>query len=313
MQNEPTCQYGMHRYNHPASMPGEFDFISWIRAQSPNHPRVLLPQGDDLAVLKWDTSDLLIIGVDQVLDTVHFDSSIHPPREIGRKVMNRNLSDCAAMACLPAGAVTTAALPKGTPLDYAKEVYLGMKDAGGKFDCPIVGGDTATWEGKLVLTLTILARSAGVEPVTRRGAKVGDSIFVTGPLGGSLLGRHMNFVPRIHEARAIAAAGVSAMIDISDGLSRDLRHICEQSGVGAILDAASIPIHEDAVTMSGRDGLPPLEHALHDGEDHELLFTSSVGHPSYVRIGRIVSEPGVFIEAGDKREPLEPRGWQHTF
>ncbi len=313
MQNEPTCQYGMHRYNHPASMPGEFDFISWIRAQSPNHPRVLLPQGDDLAVLKWDTSDLLIIGVDQVLDTVHFDSSIHPPREIGRKVMNRNLSDCAAMACLPAGAVTTAALPKGTPFDYAKEVYLGMKDAGEKFDCPIVGGDTATWEGKLVLTLTILGRSAGVEPVTRRGAKVGDSIFVTGPLGGSLLGRHMNFVPRVHEARAIAAAGVSAMIDISDGLSRDLRHICEQSGVGAIVDATSIPIHEDAVTMSRRDGRSPLEHALHDGEDHELLFTSSVGHPSYVRIGRIVSDPGIFIEAGDKREPLEPRGWQHTF
>jgi len=294
-------------------MPAEFDFISWIRSQQKPTRIVTHPAGDDLAILDWPEEELLLVGVDQVIDGVHFDSTKHTPRQIGRKVMNRNLSDCAAMACLPAGAVTTAALPKGTPLDYAKEVYLGMKDAGEKFDCPIVGGDTATWEGKLVLTLTILGRSAGVEPVTRRGAKVGDSIFVTGPLGGSLLGRHMNFVPRIHEARAIAAAGVSAMIDISDGLSRDLRHICEQSGVGAILDAASIPIHEDAVTMSGRDGLPPLEHALHDGEDHELLFTSSVGHPSYVRIGRIISEPRIFIEAGDKREPLEPRGWQHTF
>ena len=294
-------------------MPGEFDFISWIRGQSANHPRVLLPPGDDLAVLKWESSDLLIAGVDQVLDGVHFDSAIHSPRDIGRKVMNRNLSDCAAMACLPAGAVTTAALPKGTSMDYAKQLYLGMKEAGDRFDCPIVGGDTATWEGKLVLTLTILGRSAGVEPVTRRGAKVGDSIFVTGALGGSLLGRHMTFVPRIHEARAIAATGVSAMIDVSDGLSRDLRHICEQSGVGAILDAASIPIHEDAVKMSRQDRRSPLEHAMHDGEDHELLFTSHADHPDWVRIGRVVSEPGVFIDIGGKREPLEPKGWQHTF
>ncbi|HTL28090.1 MAG TPA: AIR synthase related protein, partial [Tepidisphaeraceae bacterium] len=174
-----------------APMPGEFDFIDWLRSQEKLSKLVELGAGDDLAVLKWPADDLLIVGVDQVLDGVHFDSKIHSPRQIGRKVMNRNLSDCAAMACLPAAAVATVALPKGSSIDFAKELYRGLRDAADPFDCAIVGGDTATWEGKLALTVTILGRSAGVAPILRRGAKVGDGIYVTGALGGSILGRHM--------------------------------------------------------------------------------------------------------------------------
>ena len=110
-------------------MAGEFDFIAWLRGQQGASPLVRVPAGDDLAVLDWPKEDLLIVGVDQVLDGVHFDSAVHSPRQIGAKVMNRNLSDCAAMACLPAAAVVSAALPKGTSLEYAKELYLGMKEA----------------------------------------------------------------------------------------------------------------------------------------------------------------------------------------
>src|SRR3954470_8597253 len=99
-------------------MPGEFDFISWIRSQQKTSEVVQLPAGDDLAILKWKSEDLLLVGVDQVLDGVHFDSSVHTPRQIGKKVMNRNLSDCAAMACLPAAAVITVALPKGVSMEY---------------------------------------------------------------------------------------------------------------------------------------------------------------------------------------------------
>src|SRR3954453_2304129 len=120
-------------------MPGEFDFISWLRDQQKPTATVLVPPGDDLAVLKRSADDLLLAGADQVLDGVHFDSAIHPPRLIGRKVMNRNLSDCAAMACLPAAAVATVALPRGIGMDYAKELYLGLRDAADPFDCPIVG------------------------------------------------------------------------------------------------------------------------------------------------------------------------------
>src|SRR5580765_7161966 len=144
-------------------MPGEFDFINWVRTQQAASALVPLPAGDDLAALDWPAGELLLVGVDQVLDGVHFDSAVHSPRDIGRKVMNRNLSDCAAMACLPAAAVATAALPRGISLDDVKEIYLGMTEAGSPFDCPVVGGDTASWDGKLVLTLTILGRSAGIQ------------------------------------------------------------------------------------------------------------------------------------------------------
>src|SRR5688500_15483037 len=168
-------------------MSGEFDFIQWVRKQVARHDHVLVPPGDDLAVLKWRADDLLIVGVDQVLDGVHFESDVHPPRDIGRKVMNRNLSDCAAMACLPAAAVATVALPKSRGIEYAKELFLGMKAAANLFGFPVVGGDTASWDAPLALTVTILGRSAGIRPVTRSGAKPGDFIYVTGELGGSIL------------------------------------------------------------------------------------------------------------------------------
>jgi len=295
-------------------MPGEFDFIEWVRAQQKPSDAVPVPAGDDLAVLKWAADDLLLVGTDQVLDGVHFDSSVHSPRQIGRKAMNRNLSDCAAMACLPAAAVVTAALPRGVGLDCAKELYLGMREAADPFDCAIVGGDTATWDGKLAMSVTILGRSAGIKPIVRCCAKPGDGIYVTGPLGGSLLGRHISFEPRIAIARKLASLGsISAMIDISDGLSRDLGHVCRASGVGAVVMASLVPVHEDAIEMRRRDGRSPLEHALHDGEDYELLFT---GQPAFyfasTRIGTITEEPGVWLQtAAGAREPLEAKGWEH--
>lgn len=294
-------------------MAHEFDLIHWIRSQQKKSRLVALPAGDDLAILNWDKDDLLLVGNDQVLDGVHFDSKQHTPRQIGRKVMNRNLSDCAAMACLPAAAVITVALPKGTPMEYAKELYLGIKEAGEPYYCAIVGGDTASWDGKLVVTVSILGRSAEVMPVTRSGAKVGDGIYVTGPLGGSILGRHMTFEPRVFLSREIAKKKrAHAMLDLSDGLSRDLKHICEQSEVGAIIDASLIPIHDDAKELAKRSGKSPLEHALHDGEDYELLFTGPTPLPKeYVRIGQITEQPGIVIEIDGKQQHLDAKGWEH--
>jgi thiamine-monophosphate kinase len=294
-------------------MPGEFDFIEWLKSQQRACALVGVAAGDDLAVLKWPAEDLLLVGVDQVLDGVHFDSAVHTARQIGAKVMNRNLSDCAAMACLPAAAVVSAALPRNAGLEYAKALYLGMKEAGAKFDCEIVGGDTGTWAGRLALSVTILGRSAGIAPVTRAGARVGDGIYVSGALGGSILGRHLWFEPRIALARELAGGGeVSAMIDVSDGLSRDLANLCMASGVGALIEAARVPVHEDAVALSRRDGVEPLLHALHDGEDHELLYTCRGLASAGVMIGRIVEGAGVFLEReGGRVERLEARGWEH--
>jgi thiamine-monophosphate kinase len=295
-------------------MPGEFDLIDWIRAQQTTSDLVKLAAGDDLAILNWKPNDLLLVGCDQVLDGVHFDSSHHPPRAIGRKAMNRNLSDCAAMACLPAAALVSVALPKGRDIDYAKELYLGIKEAADKFNCPIVGGETGTWDGRLAVTVTILGRADGMMPTPRDEAQPNQFIYVTGPLGGSLLGRHMTFEPRIELARQLAKnrRDVTSMIDLSDGLSRDLHQICAASGVGAWIDATAIPVHDDAIEMR-RDGRSPLEHALHDGEDYELLLTSpnpDLRHA--ILIGATTAESGVWLVTDGKRTPLEPKGWEHT-
>jgi len=299
-------------------MAGESDFIEWLRRQQAPAPDfVLVPPGDDLAVLKWPAGELLLVGADQVLDGVHFDSTVHTPRQIGRKAMNRNLSDCAAMACLPAAAVATVAAPRGAGVEYLKELYLGLREAGDVFGCIVVGGDTGSWDGKLAISVTILGRSAGVEPITRAGAAPGDLICVTGPLGGSLAGRHMDFRPRVPEAIELAKrCRPTAMIDLSDGLSRDLGHVCRESKVGAVVRAADVPIHPDVARLP-RDARSPLEHALHDGEDYELLFTvpaaavKDLPIPAHV-IGAIQSEPGLGLEhPGGRREALEAKGWEH--
>ena len=297
-------------------MPGESEFIDWVTSQAKAAPGlVVVPPGDDLAVLRWPADDLLLVGVDQVLDGVHFDSLIHSPRQIGRKAMNRNLSDCAAMACLPAAAVATVAAPRGAGIDYLKELFLGLREAADPWFCPIVGGDTASWNGKLAVSVTILGRSAGVQPVTRGGARPGDGVFVTGPLGGSILGRHLTFFPRINLARELVAAGaVTSMIDLSDGLSRDVRHLCKQSGVGVVIDADLVPIHDDARELSTRDRRSALDHALHDGEDYELLFTGPLDRasPRATWVGTVVAEAGVWLRTKSGKVPLEPLGWEHT-
>jgi thiamine-monophosphate kinase len=296
-------------------MPGEFEFIEWIRAQSRPSGATVVGVGDDLAAMRWPDGDLLLAGVDQVMDGIHFDSAVHSPAQIGRKAMNRNLSDCAAMACLPAAALAAVALPKGGSMDYARLLYQGMREAADKFDCPIIGGDTAVWPGKLVLSVTILGRAAGIQPLTRAGAKPGDKIYVTGPLGGSILGRHLTFEPRLMLGRTIGPIATS-VIDLSDGLSRDLAHICRQSNVGAIIDEARVPVHPDAVELSRQDGRPPIEHALSDGEDYELLFTasSSALPPEAVLVGEIVERKGLWLRnsEGGMRE-LEAQGWEHQF
>jgi thiamine-monophosphate kinase len=289
-------------------MSSESDFLSWVKQQQQASAFVHLPAGDDLAILRWQSDDLLLIGIDQVLDGVHFDSLTHSPRAIGRKAVNRNLSDCAAMGCLPAAVVASFALPNGAGLDYAKDLYRGMRDAADPFDCSIVGGDTGTWNGKLAVSVAIIGRADGVQPITRSGAQAGDGIYVTGPLGGSVLGRHMTFSPRIREGRALAMSGVvTAMIDLSDGLSRDLPRICS----GAIVEGGAMPIHADART-SRSDNLSPLARALNDGEDYELLFTASDPPPLGIRIGHVTGTTGIDLRRVDGvLEPLVSKGWEH--
>ena len=299
---------------------GESDLVDWIIRQQKTDALVKVAAGDDLAILEWPANELLLVGTDQVLDGRHFQSATTEPELIGRKVMNRNLSDCAAMGVLPAAALVTVALPTAATMEYAKRLYAGMKAAADVHYCRIVGGDTGSWDAPLAIGVTVLGRPGGLVPVRRDAAQAGDYIWVTGPLGGSILGRHLTFEPRVSLGRQLANYGptgypvISAMMDISDGLSRDLPRLLRYRNLGAVLEADAIPIHEDARRLAEKTGMSALHHALHDGEDYELLFTSPVRPPVGTRIGRVTAEPGVVLrEADGSSKPLGEMGWDHKF
>jgi thiamine-monophosphate kinase len=255
-----------------------------------------------------------------LLDGSCFILSEAGPRRVGRKAMSVNLSDIAAMAGVPIAAVVSVGLPRDGGRELAEKLYLGMREAADSFEVPLIGGDTNSWNGPLSISVTVLGEATSRGPVLRSGAKIGDWIMVTGPLGGSILGHHLDFTPRVREAlRLHEAVDLHAMIDLSDGLAKDLHHICEESGCGAVLFADDIPISPAAHDLSARDGKSPLEHALGDGEDFELVFTVSPSdgerllreRPTAVYlIGAIVTE-GYWLDRNGRREPLTPQGYEH--
>ncbi len=297
-------------------MAGEFEFIDWIRRRTPAADRVPVGPGDDCAVLAPGRSPLLVT-TDMLMDGIDFRLGEVEPRRVGRKAMAVNLSDIAAMAGEPVGAVVAVALPRSRA-GLAEDLYTGLREMADAFDTPIVGGDTNSWDGPLAITVTIFGESA--RPVRRNGAQPDDWLFVTGPLGGSILGHHFDFTPRIREARLLAdAVDLKAMIDISDGLSQDLHHILTESHCGAELDAAAIPIGDAARTLSAQTGKSPLEHALGDGEDFELVFAVSAADGARLlkvspvpvwKIGECVPN-GYWIVENGLRRALAPTGWAH--
>jgi len=301
-------------------MAGEFDYIAWLRARMPANARVLRGPGDDCAVLAPITKPVLVT-TDMLMDGTDFVVAEVGPRRAGRKAMAANLSDIAAMAGSPVVAVAAVALPREGGMAFAEDLYLGLRDVADEFGVPIVGGDTNSWNGPLVIAITVLGEVASSSAVTRAGARAGDWLFVTGPLGGSILGWHLDFTPRIREALALhAAVELHAMCDISDGLAADLQHILDESRSGAVLDADAIPISPAARELSGSTGKPPLLHALGDGEDYELLFAVAPADgerllrdppvPGLVKVGECV-EAGLWLQRGSKREALAPIGWVH--
>src|SRR5207245_7327471 len=145
----------------------------------------------------------------------------------------------------------------------AEELYLGLREVADAFDTALAGGDTNSWDGPLVISVTLLGEATGRGPVRRGGARPGDWLLVTGPLGGSIRGKHLTFTPRVREALELhRLADLHAMIDVSDGLAADVEHLCAESRCGAVLRAEAIPITSEAVNMG--DGQSPLEHALGD-------------------------------------------------
>lgn len=303
---------------------GEFAFIDWLRQRSTTDASVAVGIGDDCAVtLVPATTRQLLVTTDMLLEGSCFLLDEAGPRAVGRKAMAVNLSDIAAMAGVPRWAVVSVGLPRQRGRTIAEEIYLGLREMADAFGTLIVGGDTNSWDGPLTLSVTLIGESLPPGPCLRRGAKPGDWLLVTGTLGGSILGKHLTFTPRVREAQILQRHGpIHAMIDISDGLSRDVGHICQASGCGVILDAWRIPLSADAHRLAEQTGKSPVEHALTDGEDFELAFAvePSIGQRlleeqplGEVRIAHI----GEFIPAGfylrddTGVHPYEPRGYSH--
>jgi thiamine-monophosphate kinase len=300
---------------------GELGFLRWIRERIGRRGgRIVVDTGDDAAVLRFGRSDVLF-KTDGVIDGVHFDSATARPEEIGHKALARCLSDVAAMGGVPSFAVVAMMVPRNADERYLRRIYLGMERTARRFGTSIVGGDFAAHAGKLAITVALLGEAMGVDPVRRSGAKPGDRIGVTGPLGGSILGKHLRFTPRVKEGRRLAQRfGVTAMIDLSDGLATDLRHVCEESRVGAVLDERRVPLSAAARKASKKDRRSPLAHALSDGEDYELLYAASPERAERIAaaglgrtIGEVVEAQGLFLKRRDGRlEELTASGWEHA-
>ncbi len=306
----------------------ELAYINWLRQQTPTDPRVLIGPGDDAAAVRWanGADSTCLVTTDMLLEGSCFRLEEAGPRRVGRKAMAVNLSDIAAMAGKPVAAVVSVGLPRNGGKVLAEELYRGLRELADAFDTPLVGGDTNSWEGPLVISVTVLGTPTGRGPVRRSGARPGDWLFVTGSLGGSILGKHLDFTPRVREAmRLHSLIDLKAMIDLSDGLAADLSHLCEESGCGAVLREQAIPIDEAARRIN--DGRSLLEHALGDGEDFELLFAVSPEHGAELlrtqplrdmgvelaRIGECVPS-GLWLESADgTRKPLPALGYVHEF
>jgi thiamine-monophosphate kinase len=268
---------------------GEFSLIDWIRERSRVHPAVPIGIGDDAALVR-SSADGLLVTTDMLMEGVDFDLHTTPHELIGRKCLAVNLSDIAAMAGRPLAAFVSLALPRHGGRALAEALYRGMWPLAAEFDVAVAGGDTNTWDG---------------------------------PLGGSIGGRHLSFTPRVREAERLRSlVNLHALIDLSDGLASDVRHFAQESDVGVVLEAQSIPIHHDVDPQL----LPAdrLRHALCDGEDFELLFAVSAGDGAQLLshtdrdlpvtcVGEVIDGNDCFLRTADGKLQMLPHGgWEHA-
>ena len=304
----------------------ERNLIAWLRDRLPDHPLLKLGLGDDAAVLDMAQTDGCVVTVDLLTDHVDFELAEVDPRRVGRKALAANLSDLAAMAAEPLAVVVALVLPRQNGHRLARSLYEGMIPLAEQYNVAIAGGDTNSWDGPLAISITALGRTTSRGPLRRGGALPGDQIVVTGNFGGSILGRHFDFEPRVREALLLNERyELHAGVDVSDGLSIDLAHLLEESHCGAEVYLDRIPVAADAerLTAQRADAVSPLEHALSDGEDFELILAVPPDEAQRMLdqrpldipltvIGQFVEDESLWqIDSAGQRSKLVPRGWEH--
>lgn len=303
-----------------SSMSWSEDAIHRWLASVPRARELSGSQGHDAAVLRrWNGR--VVACADQVVIGVHVREN-ERARLVGGKAALRALSDLAATAARPRALLCTIAASRARSNAWLRGVLSGVRDTGARYGAELVGGDLSSVATGAVISVTALGELASPRRAPGRDrARVGEVVCVTGALGGSLLGRHLRIQPRIVEGAAVARAGASALMDVSDGLAWDLFRLARAAGVAIELELARVPVHADARRLARRTRREAWEHALHDGEDHELIATLSPRALELARarvnlhaIGRVVRGRGlILIHADGRREPWQPRrgGWKH--
>jgi thiamine-monophosphate kinase len=323
---------------------GEFGFIERIkRGCLIRDQSVIRGIGDDCCVFKTSGDMAVLLTTDMLVENVHFLLNSITPHELGRKSLAVNISDIAAMGGYPKEAVISIAIPDTVGLAFLDALYDGMKSIAKEFDVNLLGGDT-TWSPEhLIINIALVGEAPQDEILFRSGAKVGDVIFLTGPVGSSaagldiiLTGRsfagqemlikaHLDPVPHVKEGRIIAGMGMAnSLIDVSDGVAADLDHICAESGLGAVIEEAYLPTTRGFRTYCEKYNQDSRHLSLHVGEDYVLLGTAPPNAADkleqalrsdgceFYPIGSMVSEPGLRLKCSDgSTEPIETRGWDH--
>lgn len=304
--------------------------IATLRRQATAGPGVLKGIGDDCAVLRIPPGHEALVTTDFSLEGIHFRRQWHSPESVGHRCLTRGLSDIAAMGGEPIAAFLSLALPRALPQAWVNRFVKGLTSLAREYNVTLAGGDTAQSPAGILADIIVLGSVPRGQASLRSGARAGDRIYVTGSLGASAAalkqlrqghkpGRshleHFLFPqPRLEAARFLRQKHLaSAMIDLSDGLSTDLDHICEASGVGAEL-------WEDAIPRAtvGKSKVA-LEFALHGGEDYELLLTApesksvpqQIAGISLTKIGRVTAGRGMFLVDQASRKTLPAKGWEH--
>jgi thiamine-monophosphate kinase len=305
----------------------EFELIARLTRSAATNKSVVVGPGDDCAVLDLGLPDrFFLFKTDAIVEGVHFQADA-APIQIGHKALARCLSDIAAMAGTPIAALITIGLPANFDVSTVDGIYNGINSLARKYEVAIAGGETTANPAGVFLSVAMLGWVARGKGILRSGAEPGDAIFVTGQLGGSMAGKHLEFEPRLTEARWLAQHfQLHSMIDVSDGLAGDLRHLLRASKAGAELLADSIPISRAARlaarTNGGKGALPA---ALTDGEDFELLFTVAARDAVPVLdawkrqfptlpltcIGKITSSEGIVLRDKQGVRPLSAHGYVH--
>lgn len=306
----------------------EFELIDRLTRELPSTPVVVVGPGDDCALLDLGVPGRhVVFKTDAVVAGIHFTDEA-PAEAVGHKALGRVLSDFAAMAATPAAALITIVLPRDYDVAWVERLYAGLRALAQRWGVAIAGGETSTCPERTVISVAAVGTVEAGRAVLRSGARPGDALFVTGELGGSLAGHHLEFEPRLDQSGWLTHHfELHAMIDLSDGLAGDLRHILNRSAVGAELLKDAIPVSR-AAKLRSRMGIStkaPLLAALTDGEDFELLFTVAgrdavplldawrVQFPG-IRlscIGKITQEPGLRLRDRKSVREIAEHGYVH--